>query len=123
MAVACFRISRDLATISGGVLPDNCVRSSSRAVARPSPVSKSPAIALMSSVALASCFAPMAARALAMLSLRVLQRPLGSAAVTASHAIITLSKRVFYSSGVKSVLPAIGFPPYAAAHLRAATTV
>src|SRR5450631_719738 len=111
MAAACFRISKDLATISEGVLPESCARSPSRAAARPSPVSNSPAIAFINSVALASCLAPMTAFALAMLSLRVPQSPLGSAAVTASPAMIALSSSVFHSSAVKSVLPAINFPP------------
>jgi hypothetical protein len=51
----------------------------------------------------------MTARALAMLSLSVPQSPWGSAAVLSIPAIITLSKSVFHSSGVKSVLPPIGF--------------
>src|SRR4029077_17515294 len=105
----CFRTSRAVAVISEGFLPDNCVRSPSRAAARPSPVSNSLVTALISWFALASRAAPITACALAMLSLRVPQSPLGSAAVTAMPAIITLSRSVVHSAAVKSDLPAIGF--------------
>ena len=113
-----FRTSKAVAVISEGFLPDNCVRRPPRAAARPSPVSNSLETALMSSFALASRAAPITACALAMHSLSVPQRRLGSAAVTAMPAIITLSRSVVHSAGVKSDLPAIGFPLLGAHSLR-----
>src|SRR5215469_12622968 len=56
------------------------------------------------------------ARLLAILSFSIPQRPLGSAAVTAMPAIITLSRRSFHSSGVKFDLSVIGVNPPLARH-------
>src|SRR5262249_22317235 len=54
---------------------------------------------------------------LAKLSFSNPQRPLGSAAVTAMPAIITLSRRSFHSSGVKFDLSVIGVNPPLARHV------
>src|SRR5262245_29078623 len=92
--------------ISAGLLPLSLSFSPSRVMLRPSLVPKSSTTALMRAsvpgfiLTFASSVPP------AKLSFRTPHSPLGSAAVTATLAAITLSKRTFHSSGVKLDLSA-----------------
>src|SRR5262249_30095399 len=84
----------------------------SRAVLRPSAVSKSATTALISASAPGSILAVISALPSAKLSFRRPHRPLGSAAETAIPAIITLSRRSFHSSWVKFDLSGMGLLLY-----------
>src|SRR5262249_34116588 len=90
-----------LAWIWAGLLLVNLSLRPSRAVLRPSGVSKSATTALISASAPGSNLAVISALPSAKLSFRRPHRPLGSAAETAIPAIITLSRRSFHSSGGK----------------------
>src|SRR5215471_13324177 len=90
-----------LGLISAGLLPVSFSFRPSRAVLRPSAVSKSATTALISASAPGSNLAVISALPSAKLSFRRPHRPLGSAAETAIPAIMTLSRRSFHSSGVK----------------------
>src|SRR5262249_8563334 len=96
-----------LAWIWAGLLLVNLSLRPSRAVLRPSVVSKPAATALISASAPGSNLAVISALPSAKLSFRRPHRPLGSAAETAIPAIITLSRRSFHSSGVKFDLSAM----------------
>src|SRR4051812_24890966 len=89
-----------LSRISAGLLPDSLACTPSRAAVRPSLVPKSAASALMSSFG-PEVLASSNAHPLDRLSFRSPHKPLGSAAVTASPAIMGLSKSLVHSSGVK----------------------
>src|SRR5262245_20584599 len=78
---------------------------------RPSAVSKSATTALISGLDPGSVLAVARAVPPAKLSLRRPERPLGSAAVTAIPATITLSRRSFNSSAVKFDLSGTGGTP------------
>src|SRR5262249_60527990 len=84
----------------------------SRAVLRPCAVSKSATPALMSGFEVVSILAVTSALPPAKLSFRRPHSPLGSAAVTAMPAIITLSRMSFHSSGVKFDLSGMGLLLY-----------
>src|SRR5215217_4963215 len=92
-----------LSRISVGLLPDSLACTPSRVAVRPSLVPKSVASALMSSVG-PEVLASKSAHPLDRLSFSNPHRPLGSAAVTASPAIMGLSRSLVHSSGVKLVL-------------------
>src|SRR5256884_927669 len=107
-APACCSVSMHLALISAGLLPVNFSLRPSRAMLRPSAVSKSATTALISASDPGSILAVSSALPLAKLSFRRPHRPLGSAAETAIPAIITLSRRSSHSSGVKFDLSGMG---------------
>src|SRR5262245_57226410 len=107
-APACRSVSMHLALISAGLLPVSFSFRPSRAVLRPSAVSKSATTALISASAPGSILAVISALPSAKLSFRRPHRPLGSAAETAIPATITLSRRSFHSSGVKFDLSGMG---------------
>src|SRR4051812_16022063 len=88
---------------SGSLLPDSFVWMPSRAAVRPSLVPKSAATALINSFA-PEFLASSNAHPLDSPSFINPQSPLGSATVTAMPAIITLSKSVVHSFGVKLAL-------------------
>src|SRR5262245_11989788 len=111
-APACRNVSMHLALISAGLLPVSCSFRPSRAVLRPCAVSKSATTALMSGFEVVSILAVTSTLPPAKLSFRRPHSPLGSAAVTAMPAIITLSRRSFHSSGVKFDLSGIGLLLY-----------
>src|SRR6516165_2360174 len=111
-APACRSVSMHLALISLGLLPVNLSFRPSRAVLRPSAVSKSATTALISASALGSNLAVISALPSAKLSFRRPHRPLGSAAEMAIPPIITLCRRSFHSSWVKLDLSAIGLLLY-----------
>src|SRR6476661_4452445 len=90
-----------LSLISAGLLPLNFSISPSREALRPSDVPKSATTALISALVPGSILAFARSVPLAKLSFRRPHSPLGSAAVTAIPAAITLSERTFHSSGVK----------------------
>src|SRR5215212_11145147 len=92
-----------LSRISAGLLPDSLACTPSRAAARPSLVPKSVASVLISSFG-PEVLASSNAHPLDRLSFRSPHKPLGSAAVTASPAIMGLSRSLVHSSGVKFVL-------------------
>src|SRR5262245_44229948 len=110
-APACRSVSMHLALISPGLLPVSSFLRPSRVMLRPSAVSKSATTALINSFDPGSILALTSAEPLAKLSFRRPQSPLGSAAVTAIPAIITLSRRSFHSSGVKFDLSVMGDTP------------
>src|SRR6516164_393442 len=101
------RISIQAVFNSAGFWPLNCCCKPSRDVLRPSPVAKSSTTALTSGLVPVSIFAFASIFPLAKLSSSRPQSPCGSAAVTASPAAITLSRRVFHSSDVKLDLSAM----------------
>src|SRR5262249_54376489 len=105
-------VSMHLAVISAGLLPASFLFRPSRAILRPSAVSKSATTALISASAPGSILTFNSALPSAKLSFKRPHRPLGSAAETAIPAAITLSRRSFHSSGVKFALPGIVFPLY-----------
>src|SRR5262249_50418765 len=117
-APACRSVSIHLALISEGLLPVNFCLRPSRAVLRPSVVSKSATTALISASVPGSNLAAISALPSAKLSFRRPHRPLGSAAETAIPAIITLSRRSFHSSGVKVDLSGMGLLLYLSLGLR-----
>ena len=114
-------------TTSAGLAPWKRAFRASRVAVRPSEVSSSVMTALASSLAPASALTPASAVPLAKASFSVPHRPLGSAAVTATPAIITLSITLVHSSGVKLCLLAMIFlrlrKPRAAVHGRCAEHV
>src|SRR6478672_12347852 len=124
-ALACRSVSMHLALISEGLLPVNFSFRPSRAVLRPSAVSKSATTALISASAPGSILAVTSALPLAKLSFKRPHRPLGSAAETAIPAAITLSRRSFHSSGVKFDLSGMGLllNSFALGRLLQSTTV
>src|SRR5262245_42440845 len=97
-----------LALISPGLLPVSSFLRPSRVMLRPSAVSKSATTALINGFDPGFILALTSSEPLAKLSFRRPQSPLGSAAVTAIPAIMTLSSRSFHSSGVKFDLSDIG---------------
>src|SRR5262249_53206076 len=108
---ACCNVSIDFILTSPGLTPLNLLRKPSWTRLRPSDVSKSATMALISSPDLGSLLAVASALALAMPSFSRPQRPLGSAAVTAMPLDITLSIKICHSSGVNVVLFAMGGLP------------
>src|SRR5262249_41447625 len=111
-APACRSVSMHLALISAGLLPVSFSFRPSRAVLRPSAVSKSATTALISASAPGSNLAVISALPSAKLSFPRPPSPLGSAPDTAIAATITLSRRSFHSSGVKFDLSGIGLLLY-----------
>src|SRR5262249_8706370 len=105
---ACRSVSMHLALISAGLLPVSFSFRPSRAVLRPSAVSKSATTALISASAPGSILVVISALPSAKLSFRRPHRPLGSAADAALPATITLSRRSFHSSGAKFDLSGMG---------------
>src|SRR4029077_1698518 len=100
-----------LSLISAGLLPLNLLLSPSRAALRPSDVPKSSTTALMRAFVPASVFAFARSVPLAKLSFSRPHSPLGSAAVIAIPAAITLSRRTFHSSEVKFDLSVMHVTP------------
>src|SRR6516225_3018147 len=110
-APACRSVSIHLAVISADFKPRSFSFNPSRAVLRPWEVSKSETTALMSGFAAGSILAFTSSLLLANPSFRSPHNPLGSAAVTAMPAIITLSSKSFHSSGEKLDLSDMDFSP------------
>src|SRR5215475_7480700 len=117
IAAASRNVSIHLSLIWAGLLSLNLALSASRA-ALPSAELKSSTTALMSALAFGSVFTFASSVPPAKLSFRRPHSPLGSAAVIAIPAAITLSKRTFHSSGVKLVLPVMAVSSSAFACLR-----